>query len=94
MARAAEERSKSKDSAAQHFIHDLAPGGMAGFVTANGSMGSNQSGEGDIRRSLIEAALVDSIGPHWPALLQHHNSYLPLALVETTTASKACDGEN
>ena len=33
----------------QHFIHHLAPQGMAGFVLANGSMSSNQSGEGDIR---------------------------------------------
>ena len=32
---------------------------MAGFVLANGSMSSNQSGEGDIRRVLIEADLVD-----------------------------------
>jgi len=43
----------------QHFIHHLAPNGMAGFVLANGSMSSNQSGEGDIRRALIEADLVD-----------------------------------
>jgi len=43
----------------QHFIHHLAPGGMAGFVLANGSMSSNQSGEGDIRKALIEADLVD-----------------------------------
>ena len=42
----------------QHFIHHLAPQGMAGFVLANGSMSSNQSGEGDIRRALIEADLV------------------------------------
>ena len=32
---------------------------MAGFVLANGSMSSNQSGEGEIRRALIEADLVD-----------------------------------
>ena len=43
----------------QHFIHHLAPSGMAGFVLANGSMSSNQSGEGDIRRAIIEADLVD-----------------------------------
>ena len=43
----------------QHFIHHLAPNGYAGFVLANGSMSSNQSGEGDIRRALIEADLVD-----------------------------------
>ena len=43
----------------QHFVHHLSPQGMAGFVLANGSMSSNQSGEGDIRRALIEADLVD-----------------------------------
>ncbi|MFT5029631.1 MAG: type I restriction enzyme M protein [Candidatus Binatia bacterium] len=43
----------------QHFIHHLAPHGMAGFVLANGSMSSNQSGEGQIRQALIEADLVD-----------------------------------
>jgi type I restriction enzyme M protein len=43
----------------QHFIHHLAPSGMAGFVLANGSMSSNQSGEGEIRRNIIEADLVD-----------------------------------
>ncbi len=43
----------------QHFIYHLAPQGMAGFVLANGSMSSNQSGEGEIRRALIEADLVD-----------------------------------
>ena len=43
----------------QHFIHHLAPHGMAGFVLANGSMSSNQSGEGGIRKALIEADLVD-----------------------------------
>lgn len=43
----------------QHFIHHLAPAGMAGFILANGSMSSNQSGEGEIRRNIIEADLVD-----------------------------------
>jgi len=43
----------------QHFIHHLAPGGIAGFVLANGSMSSNQSGEGQIRRNIVEADLVD-----------------------------------
>ena len=43
----------------QHFIHHLASHGMAGFVLANGSMSSNQSGEGEIRKALIEADLVD-----------------------------------
>ncbi|MDI6877032.1 MAG: class I SAM-dependent DNA methyltransferase [Methanomicrobiales archaeon] len=43
----------------QHFIHHLAPTGLAGFVLANGSMSSNQSGEGEIRQNIIEADLVD-----------------------------------
>ena len=43
----------------QHFIHHLAPSGFAGFVLANGSMSSNTSGEGEIRRKIIEADLVD-----------------------------------
>src|SRR5262245_31483695 len=43
----------------QHIVHHLSPTGMAGFVLANGSMSSNQSGEGAIRKNLIEADLVD-----------------------------------
>ncbi len=43
----------------QHFIHHLAPGGYAGFVLANGSMSSNQSGEGEIRKAIVEADLID-----------------------------------
>jgi type I restriction enzyme M protein len=43
----------------QHFIHHLAPTGLAGFVLANGSMSSNTSGEGEIRKNIIEADLID-----------------------------------
>lgn len=43
----------------QLFIHHLSPTGLAGFVLANGSMSSNQSGEGEIRKEIIEADLVD-----------------------------------
>ena len=43
----------------QHFIYHLSPNGIAGFVLANGSMSSNQSGEGEIRKNIIEADLVD-----------------------------------
>lgn len=43
----------------QHFIHHLSPSGIAGFVLANGSMSSNTSGEGDIRKSIVEADIVD-----------------------------------
>lgn len=50
----------------QHFIHHLSPpngrgGGIAAFVMANGSLSSNSGGEGDIRKSIIEADLVDCI---------------------------------
>ena len=43
----------------QHMVHHLAPRGIAGFVLANGSMSSGQSGEGEIRKNLIEADHVD-----------------------------------
>ena len=43
----------------QHIVHHLAPAGTAGFVLANGSMSSAQSGEGEIRKTLLEADLVD-----------------------------------
>ena len=43
----------------QHMVHHLAPGGAAGFVLANGSMSSAQAGEGEIRKNLIKAGLVD-----------------------------------
>ncbi len=45
----------------QHMVHHLAPGGAAGFVLANGSMSSSQSGEGTIRKNLLEADLVDCL---------------------------------
>ena len=43
----------------QHFIHHLAPKGVAGFVMANGSMSTNTTSEGEIRKGIIEADLVD-----------------------------------
>ncbi|WP_219722077.1 N-6 DNA methylase [Deinococcus planocerae] len=50
----------------QHFIHHLAPpngrgGGTAGFVMANGSLARDIGAEGDIRRKIVEADLVDCI---------------------------------
>jgi type I restriction enzyme M protein len=45
----------------QHFIHHLAPNGVAGFVLANGSLSSKTSGEGEIRKNLVDANLVDCI---------------------------------
>ncbi len=43
----------------QHIHHHLAPKGTAGVVLANGSMSSAQSGEGDIRRAMVEGDMVD-----------------------------------
>jgi len=43
----------------QHIIHHLSPTGVAGFVLANGSMSSNQSREGAIRKNIVESELVD-----------------------------------
>lgn len=45
----------------QHMIYHLAPKGMMGLVLANGSLSSNQSGEGEIRQRIVEADLVDCI---------------------------------
>ncbi|RAK17365.1 type I restriction enzyme M protein [Anoxybacillus vitaminiphilus] len=45
----------------QHIIYHLAPNGVAGVVLANGSLSSNTSNEGEIRKNLLEADLVDAI---------------------------------
>ena len=76
----------------QHFIHHLAPsspngGGMAGFVLANGSMSSNQSGEGEIRKALIEADLVDCMVA-LPGQL-FYSTQIPVCLWFLTKSKKA-----
>jgi len=45
----------------QHLVHHLAPHGLAGFILANGSLSSNQSGEGQIRAEMIQHDIVDCI---------------------------------
>ena len=45
----------------QHMIHHLAEGGRMGMVLANGSLSSQQNGEGEIRRAIVEAGLVEGI---------------------------------
>jgi len=45
----------------QHFLYHLNPNGQAGFVLAKGALTSKTSGEGDIRKALVEARLVDCI---------------------------------
>jgi len=44
-----------------HFLHHLAPTGTAGFVLANGSLSSKSSGEGEIRKKMVDDNLVDCI---------------------------------
>ena len=62
----------------QHFLYHLSPKGTAGFVLAKGSLTSKTSGEGDIRKSLIEARLVDCI-VNLPAKL-FLNTQIPASL--------------
>lgn len=45
----------------QHMIHHLAPKGVMAMVLANGSLSSNQNGEGEIRKNIVDADLVDCI---------------------------------
>ena len=45
----------------QHFIYHLAPAGIAGFLLSNGSLSSNTSGEGEIRKNIVEADMVECI---------------------------------
>jgi len=44
-----------------HFISHLGPKGIAGFVLSNGSLSSNTSGEGEIRKNILKADLVDCV---------------------------------
>lgn len=62
----------------QHFLYHLSPSGQAGFVLAKGSLTSKSSGEGDIRKALIEDGLVDCI-VNLPAKL-FLNTQIPASL--------------
>lgn len=62
----------------QHFIYHLSPSGQAGFVLAKGALTSRTSGEGDIRRALVEKGLIDCI-VNLPAKL-FLNTQIPAAL--------------
>jgi type I restriction enzyme M protein len=70
----------------QHFIHHLAPTGIAGFVLANGSMSSNTSNEGEIRKNIIEADLVDCMVSLPPQLF--FNTSIPACLWFVTRDKK------
>lgn len=45
----------------QHFLYHLSPNGQAGFVLSKGALTTNTTGEGDIRKALVENGLVDCI---------------------------------
>lgn len=62
----------------QHFIYHLSPSGQAGFVLAKGALTSKSSGEGDIRKELVETRLVDCI-VNLPAKL-FLNTQIPASL--------------
>jgi type I restriction enzyme M protein len=62
----------------QHFIYHLAPTGQAGVVLAKGALTSKSSGEGDIRKALVEAGLIDCI-VNLPAKL-FLNTQIPASL--------------
>ena len=62
----------------QHFMYHLAPSGQAGFVLAKGALTSKTSGEGEIRKNLVEAGLVDCI-VNLPAKL-FLNTQIPASL--------------
>jgi type I restriction enzyme M protein len=62
----------------QHFLYHLNPHGQAGFVLAKGALTSKTSGEGDIRKALVEARLVDCI-VNLPAKL-FLNTQIPASL--------------
>lgn len=62
----------------QHFLYHLSPTGQAGFVLAKGALTSQSSGEGEIRKALVEARLVDCI-VNLPAKL-FLNTQIPASL--------------
>ena len=62
----------------QHFLYHLAPNGQAGFVLAKGSLTTKTSGEGEIRKALIENNLIDCI-VNLPAKL-FLNTQIPASL--------------
>ena len=62
----------------QHFLYHLNPKGQAGFVLAKGALTSKSSGEGEIRKAMVEARLVDCI-VNLPAKL-FLNTQIPASL--------------
>lgn len=75
----------------QHILWHLKPTGHAGVVLANGSMSSNQSGEGEIRRRMIEADVVECMVALPPQLF--FNTQIP-ACLWFLTRDKTAHGRN
>lgn len=71
----------------QHFIHHLAPHGMAGFVMANGSMSTSTTGEGAIRQALIDQDMIDCM-VSLPGQL-FYTTQIPVCLWFVTRSKKA-----
>jgi type I restriction enzyme M protein len=63
----------------QHFLYHLAPSGSAGVVLAKGALTSKSSGEGEIRRQLVEKGNVIDCIVNLPAKL-FLNTQIPAAL--------------
>ena len=74
----------------QHMLHHLAPTGSMGLLLANGSMSSNSGGEGEIRKALVEADLVECMLALPGQLFS--NTQIP-ACVWFLTKSKKAKGE-
>jgi len=62
----------------QHMIHHLAPHGKIALVLANGSLSSQSGGEGEIRKNIINADLVDGIVAMPPQLF--YTTQIPVSL--------------
>jgi type I restriction enzyme M protein len=62
----------------QHFIYHLSPSGQAGVVLSKGALTSKSSGEGEIRRAMVEAGLIDCIVNLPPKLFL--NTQIPAGL--------------
>lgn len=75
----------------QHMIHHLGPKGYAGIVLANGSMSSNTNNEGEIRKNLLEADLVDCMIA-LPSQL-FFNTQIPACIWILARKKDGCDGK-
>jgi type I restriction enzyme M protein len=75
----------------QHMLYHLKPSGRAGIVLANGSMSSSQNSEGDIRKAMVEADVVE-VMVALPGQL-FFNTQIPACLWFLTKQKTARPGE-